>query len=276
MPEKGYAVFHAPTSANPFLAPEEIALLRAGMDPLIASQELDALFVDIGGASIFPLNVLLVDGQPVDEAAYQYMNIGLAIDSNSGKGGEGRDGIAGVIFGGVFPNAMRQSVEGGMVIILDWDIQSLTQGGLAPWLMHMKERVLRWAYRLKPATGLPTGHVEPAGNGMSVIEVAWQSGMNLKEIDTKFVALGKDGRALAVEPHTSTGRVKLGQHAYQQRSNYKGVTVNHLVRQVTGFKTFDKEAYRREDDAYDAFSYSVLLTLGDGLETRWSRLKRAA
>lgn len=92
MPEKNYAVFHAPTSANPFLSTDEIALLRAGMNPLIASQELDALFVDISGASMFQLNLLLMDGQPVEESTYSYVAIGLAIDSNSGKGGEGRDG----------------------------------------------------------------------------------------------------------------------------------------------------------------------------------------
>jgi hypothetical protein len=48
------------------------------------------------------------------------------------------------------------------------------------------------------------------------------------------------------------------------------------VRQVTGFRAFDKDAYDREDDLFDAAMYAVLLSLGDGTDGRWSRLKRAA
>jgi hypothetical protein len=48
------------------------------------------------------------------------------------------------------------------------------------------------------------------------------------------------------------------------------------VRKVTGFRAFDKDAYRREDDLFDAGVYAVLLSLGDGTEARCSRLKRAA
>jgi hypothetical protein len=51
------------------------------------------------------------------------------------------------------------------------------------------------------------------------------------------------------------------------------MTVNHLTRQVTGFRAFDKDAYRREDDLYDAAMYAALISLGDGTEARWSRLK---
>jgi hypothetical protein len=46
-----------------------------------------------------------------------------------------------------------------------------------------------------------------------------------------------------------------------------------LIRQVTGFKTFDKDSYKREDDLLDAAVYSVLVSLGDGTEARWSQLK---
>jgi hypothetical protein len=47
---------------------------------------------------------------------------------------------------------------------------------------------------------------------------------------------------LAVELHTPDGRVKLSRSALDRRTNYRGVTANHLVRQVTGFRTFDKDA----------------------------------
>ena len=47
-----------------------------------------------------------------------------------------------------------------------------------------------------------------------------------------------------------------------------------MVRQVTGFKTFDKNSYKREDDLLDAAVYSVLVSLGDGTAARWAKLKR--
>ena len=76
------------------------------------------------------------------------------------------------------------------------------------------------------------------------------------------------------EPHATGGRVKIGRSALDKRSSYRGVVANHLTRQVTGFRAFDKDAYRREDDLFDAAIYAVLVSLGDGTEMRWSRLKR--
>jgi hypothetical protein len=124
--------------------------------------------------------------------------------------------------------------------------------------------------------GLPWAWIEPAGNAYSIIEAAREQGFHPHEIDSAFVALGKDNRALKVEPHVSAGRVKIGRAALDKRTNYRGVTANHLMRQVTGFRCFDKEAYKREDDLLDAAVYSVLVSLGDGTEQRWSRLKGAA
>jgi hypothetical protein len=79
---------------------------------------------------------------------------------------------------------------------------------------------------------------------------------------------------LAVEPDTTDGRVKLSRSALDRRTNCRGVTANHLVRQVTGFRAFDKEVYR-EDDLFVATMYAVIVSLDDGTVARWSRLKRA-
>jgi hypothetical protein len=63
----------------------------------------------------------------------------------------------------------------------------------------------------------------------SIIEAARAQGLNPNEIDTKYVSLGKDGRALAVEPHVTGGRVKLARAALEKRSSYRGNVANHLV-----------------------------------------------
>jgi hypothetical protein len=70
--------------------------------------------------------------------------------------------------------------------------------------------------------------------------------------------------------------VKISRSALDRRTSYRGVTRNHLVARVTGFRAFGKDAYKREDDLLDARMYAALVSLGDGTEMRWSRLKRAA
>ena len=271
----GFAVFHAPTGANPFLPVEAIAALRAELPrPEVALQELDAQFVDTG-ATIFPLAALLIDGEPHPDD-FPCQMIGLAIDSNSGKGGPDRDGCAAVIFGVTLPGFWRGSLEGARCILLDWDIQSLAQGGVAPWLQHVRGLALTWFRRLKPLGGAPSAFIEGAGNGYAIIEMARVQGLNPREIDAKYVAMGKDARALMVEPHSTGGRLKIGKSAFAKRTSYRGAVANHLVRQVTGFRAFDKDAYKREDDLFDAAVYSVLVSLGDGTEMRWSKLKRVA
>jgi hypothetical protein len=80
----GFAVFHAPTGANPFLPVEAIAALRAELPrPEVALQELDAQFVDTG-ATIFPLAALLIDGEPHPDD-FPCQAIGLAIDATAAR-----------------------------------------------------------------------------------------------------------------------------------------------------------------------------------------------
>ena len=110
-----------------------------------------------GGATTFPISALLLEnGEPhPDDFVCDY--VGLAIDSNSGKGGEGRDGCAAVIFAITLPRLMEGSVAGARVVLLDWDIRSLAQGGVGPWLQHVREATMSWFRRLKasqrPALG---------------------------------------------------------------------------------------------------------------------------
>jgi hypothetical protein len=47
----------------------------------------------------------------------------------------------------------------------------------------------------------------------SIIEICRAQELYPNEIHTKFVTLGKDGRALAVEPHVTDGRAKISRSA---------------------------------------------------------------
>ena len=55
--------------------------------------------------------------------------------------------------------------------------------------------------------------------------------------------------------------MKLSRSALDKRTSYRGVVANHLTRQVTGLRAFDKDAYRREDDLFDAAMYAALVSL---------------
>jgi hypothetical protein len=106
--------------------------------------------------------------------------------------------------------------------------------------------------------------------GYAIVEEFYQA------LPTDWVEVGKDGRALMVEPHVSAGGVKLGKAAYAKQMEYRGAVHNHLVAQVVGFRTFDKKAGKRADDIADAFVYAILRCLGDGRARRWDRLRRIA
>jgi hypothetical protein len=274
LPELGFAVHHAPTSANPHLPPGEIAALRATMRPEIANQELDALFVSLEGMSIFPLASLLENGEPVPDDG-PIDTIGVTINSAAGEAGFEHDGTAAIIYGMRQPRIAPGGFDGGSVVILDWDIRSLALGAAGAWLRHVNDLYRQWVVRAHSRLGLDGIWIEKPGMGLRLLEIAGEQRIAARELDTQWVEWGKDGRALAVEPHVTNGRVRFGRSAYEKRIEYRGAVYNHALAQVTGFRVFDKKAAKRADDIADAFMYAVLRCLGDGRAGRWNRIKRA-
>jgi predicted phage terminase large subunit-like protein len=59
-----WAAFQFPTSANPTIAADEIAALRASLPALVARQEVDAEFVQLAGALFKRENVAVLDAEP--------------------------------------------------------------------------------------------------------------------------------------------------------------------------------------------------------------------
>jgi hypothetical protein len=270
--EMGFVVHHALTNANPHLPVEEIAVLRATMRPEEAAQELDALFVDMAGVSIFPLAALLENGQPVaDDRPLDI--IGVAIDSAAGETGFEHDGTAAVIYGLRQPRAAGDAFA---MTILDWDVRSLALGAAGAWLGHVNDLYRSWVARVRPRLGLDGFHIEKPAMGLRLLELAGQQRIPATALPTDWVELGKDGRALMAEPHILGGRVKLAKTAYDKRMEFKGAVHNHLVAQLTGFRLFDRKASKRADDLSDAAIYAVLRCLGDGRTGRWDRLRKVA
>ena len=213
--ELGFVIHHAPTSANPYLPPEEIVALRATMRPEIASQELDALFVSLEGMSIFPLASLLEDGEPVADNM-PIDTIGVTIDGGAGEGGIEHDGTAAIIYGLRQPRVSAGGFEGGQVVILDWDIRLLALGGAVAWLRHVEDLYRQWIQRARPRMGLDGIWIEKPGMGLKLLEIAGEQRIAAREINSEWVEWGKDGRALAIEPHVTRGRVKFGRSAFDK------------------------------------------------------------
>ena len=174
------------------------------------------------------------------------------------------------------PRVAPGGFEGGQVVILDWDIRSLALGAAGAWLRHVNDLYRHWIQRARPRMGLDGIWIEKPAMGLRLLELAGEQRIAAQEVNTEWVEWGKDGRALAVEPHVTAGRVKFARSAYDKRMEYKGAVYNHALAQITGFRAFDKKASKRADDLADAFMYAVLRCLGDGRARRWDKIKRAS
>jgi hypothetical protein len=53
--------------------------------------------------------------------------------------------------------------------------------------------------------------------------------------------------------------------AYNKTSNYRGVTRDQLLAQLSSFRVGDKAAYKRVDDLLDCATFAILLAFGDSL-----------
>ena len=69
--------------------------------------------------------------------------------------------------------------------------------------------------------GLDGIWIEKPAMGLRLLELAGEQRIAAQEVNTEWVEWGKDGRALAIEPHVTAGRVKFARPAYDKRMEYK-------------------------------------------------------
>jgi hypothetical protein len=105
--------------------------------------------------------------------------------------------------------------------------------------------------------------IEDKSSGMVLIQQAVRRNWPASGINSKLTSVGKDERAISVSGYVYRDMVKLARPAYDKVTMYKGVSKNHLVSQVVGFRIGDKEAANRADDLLDCFVYGVALSLGN-------------
>ena len=266
----GFVDFHAPTHNNPSIPVKlvdenEIDYTRrrqfelvddliTNNHPLVYQQEYLAEFVDWSGEAFFQLERMLVDGKPIDMPK-RVDGVFCTIDTAT-KTGTSNDGTAVVYWG------FNRIGDGPPLALLDWDVTQIEGSLLETWLPVVFQTGEALAKECHSRGGFGGAWIEDKSSGMVLLQHSRRRGWPAHAIDSKLTSVGKDERAISVSGYIHRGDVKITKTAHDRVVNYKGVSRNHLLAQVLGFRPGDKEGLR-EDDLLDDFCYGIAVGLGN-------------
>jgi hypothetical protein len=249
--KEGWIERHAPTWDNPTLNQAAVSRLKEENAPLVWQQEYAADFVDWSGSAFFALTSLLVNG--VAPEPQMHPTAVFAVIDTAVKGGKEHDGTAVTYF------AVSKHT-GIPLLILDYDMVQIEGSLLENWLPQVYLNLNAFAKQLKAINGSLGCFIEDKAAGTILIKQAQRRGWAAYALDSKLTAVGKDERSISVSGYVWQGMVKLTRQAYQKVINFKGVTKNHLVAQVCGYRIGVKD---QADDLHDTFTYGISIALGD-------------
>ena len=254
-PEHGFHEFHASSRNNPMLPADEIEQLRLTLPPLVFSQEYEAEFVDWSGTAFFSREKLLHGGQPVEFP--RICDAVLSVVDTAVKTGKENDGTA------VSWWAYSRTNYGGVspLVLLDWDYVQLEGALLDGWLPDVFKRGEQLAGECRARSGYAGCWIEDKSSGMVLLQQAAQRGWPARGIDSKLTAAGKAERAINISGYVHQEKVKFSRQAYDRVQVFKGVSRNHMLDQVVGFRIGSKEQVN--DDLLDTFCYAVAIALGN-------------
>jgi len=245
--------FHAPTSSNPMVPPEEIERERLTNHPLVFKQEFLAEFVDWSGVQFFDLQSFLVNGAPVPIP--DRVDGVFAIIDSATKTGKEHDGT-GVVYCSI------QRVPQPRLVILDYDLVQIEGALLETWLPTVYQNLEALARETNARAGSMGVMIEDKASGMILLQQAQRRGWGARPIDSALTSVGKDERAISVSGYVYQGLVKFSDRAYNKNVVFKGRSKNHLVDQITSFKIGDKDQ-KRADDLTDCMTYAISVALGN-------------
>lgn len=249
---------YAPSSANPHVKADFLAEREKKCTPLVYQQEYLAQFVDWSGEAFFALDKWLVDGQPVPMPARSVMV--LAFLDTAQKSGQEHDGTAALYCAVVdyFVPTQHQKL-----ILIDYDYVQINSDLLPTWLPNVYKRLEYLARECGAVQGSKGTIIEDKGSGITLLQHAMRHSLPATKVEGSFVALGKDERGLAVSEYHHQELCKIAQPCYDKMVEFKGESKNHLVSQVTGYRMADKDAPKRADDLYDAYTSALSTTFGN-------------
>lgn len=204
------------------------------------------------GGEFFAEAMLLENGVPV-EMPNRVDQVYAVIDTAL-KDGLEHDGTAVVYIA-------RNKIAGTPLIILDYEVLQISGDLLDAWLPTVNQRLEELARQTNARQGNIGIWIEDKASGTVLIQQAQRKGMNVYPIDGALTSLGKDGRALSVSGYVNRGMVKITDQVYNKVLVYRGVSRNHFLSQICGFRVGAKTPHGM--DLLDAFVYSVAIGLGD-------------
>lgn len=267
----GFVDHHAPTTDNPHVpehrygeTPEEwlarrnqeLEDLKRNNHPLVYRQEYLAEFVDFSGEAFFSVSSLLnAAGNPYEMPAK--CDAVFCVIDTAIKTGSTNDGTAATFYA-LMPAVLGREAR---LIVLDWDIVQIEGSLLEAWLPTIYERLEQLAALTQARMGTMLGaFIEDKASGIILLQQAKRRGWNARPIDGKLTALGKDERAISVSGYVYRGEVKISRYAYEKVKDYKGISRNHFLTQVTGFRIGVRD---QADDLLDTFCYGISIALGN-------------
>lgn len=254
LPELGFTHYHAPTSTNPHLPVEEVVKLELENAPLVFRQEYQAEFVDWTGAAFFSPDSMTVNGFGVEPESH--IDGVFAVMDTAVKSGQEHDATAIIYF------ATSKFMKHRLVI-LDYELVQIDGAFLENMMPAIYKKLEDHAVQFKARFGSLGVYIEDKASGSILIQKERSKGSKVHAIDSKLTAYGKDERAISVSSYVYQKQVMLSNYAHDKVINFKGLTRNHLITQVCGFRLGDKDAYKRADDLLDCFCYGIAIALGN-------------
>ncbi len=207
----------------------------------------------IDGDTFFPMDSLLVDGQPVEIAwKPDYL---FAIVDTANKDGAKHDGSAMAIWA-------KSRDPFTPLVLMDWDVVQIKASLLIEWLPSIDTRLEELADQYKPRHGNVGIWIEDAASGIQLLQTAEAQGRNVHPIDSKLTAAGKEGRAIACSPYIAKDQVKISRYAFDKTVKYRGQTKNHMWDQISRF-AMGQEKKDHMKDLLDCFMYGPLIAIGN-------------
>jgi len=253
-PEMGFQKFHAPTSTNPYVPPDELEKERLANHPLVWQQEFLAEFISWESAAFFKLDFFLVDGKPVPFP--EKCDAVFAVLDTAVKSGTQHDATA-VLY------CATSQLHGPKLVWLDYEMYNIEAASLEYLAPRILEKLEALAAQCKARNGSVGMLVEDTAGGTILLQQARSQGWPIKALDSKLTQKGKDERALIAGGPAFRGDCKISQPCFDKTMEWRGRTLNHLLQQVTGFRIGDKDAYKRADDLLDTACYSIITACTD-------------
>ena len=219
-------------------------------------QEYLAEFIDWRSISLLAVDKLLVNELPVPYPT-QVETVYAVIDSAM-KAGQNFDGTAVVYFA-------LNSQSDQPLTVLDWDIVSIDAAMLEHWIPSVFARLEELAIQTKAIYGITSTFIEGKGSGIVLLQQGQNRGWNVREIEPKFVQIGKDDRAMSISGYHFNEKVKISEHAYYKTVPFKGATRNHLITEMAGFRLGDPDINKKSNDLLDCYVYGVAVGCGNKL-----------